>query len=330
MFSNAFSWKEKFRLAGALSAFSRRPFKLDPALKTVGEFLDASRQGPQSRERFWIPVCNAVMNVPAQAAPIRGFGEVLHRVFFGNRKDSALLIPARPLSEIAFPSAASYLENRGSKVHLHEGVQTFQADDQTFEVTTRSGKTFSGRALIWAVPPSSLAALWPRETGSFAEVLPRLGKSPILSVHLILSRDVFQEPLLGLSGARFEWVFNRNANWNWKGEGQYLSFTSGGAEELARRQDKDLTALALEELRDRCPAAREARILHSKVTREMAATFHWNQETDSLRPPCETPFPHVFVAGDWTDTGLPATIEGACLSGRRAAEKCAAYLRQIT
>ena len=68
-------------------------------------------------------------------------------------------------------------------------------------------------------------------------------------------------------------------------------------------------------------------VRHSKVTREMAATFVWNQETSKLRPACTTAYPNVFLAGDWTDTGLPATIEGACFSGHRAAEKVETYLK---
>jgi squalene-associated FAD-dependent desaturase len=324
--TNAFSWKEKLSLTKALMCFSKKPFKINPDIKTIAQFMNFTRQGPQSRELFWIPLCNAVMNVSVNMAPIQGFGEVLHRVFFGNRHDSSLVLANKPLSEIGLKEVPAYLENRQGSVRFHEGVQSFKVSADTFEITTRSGQTYSGNALIWAVPPASLTALWPVNDWQKINSLPQLGKSPILSVHLIVSQPLIHEQLVGLSGCRFEWVFNRNANWNYQGEGQYLSLVASAAEALSRQSEKELVDLAVQELKDRLPSSLTWEVLHAKVTREMAATFIWTTETDSFRLPCETPHPHIFLAGDWTATELPATIEGACLSGHRAADKTAAYL----
>jgi len=326
IFSNAFPWAEKISLTRALLLFSRKPFKVPPGVETLAQYLDATAQGPLTRERFWVPLCNAVMNVPPPVAPIEGFGEVLRRVFFGNRRDSALGVARLPLSEVISFQAQSYLEGKGARVRLHEGVQEFAVKDGRAEVKARSGSVYSADALIFAVPPSSLSSLWPKDRWETASHFPQMGKSSIVSVHVILSKPVLSGHLIGLSGARFEWVFNRNANWGGPTAGQYLSFTASAADDLARLKDPELVALALKELTDRCPAAREAQVLHSKATREMAATFVWNLETDKLRPSCETPYPNVFLAGDWTGTGLPATLEGACLSGHRAAQKARAYL----
>jgi zeta-carotene desaturase len=291
--------------------------------------MDFTHQGPQSRELFWIPLCNAVMNVSVDLAPLQGFGEVLLRVFFGTRRDSALVLADKPLSEIGFKKIPAYLESHRGSVHFHEGVQSFKVSKNAFEVTTRTGQAYSGDALIWAVPPSSLAALWPQDGWPAIQSLPQLGKSSILSVHLIVSQPLLHEPLVGLSGGRFEWVFNRDANWNYQGKGQYLSLVASAAEVLSHQSEKELVDLAVQELKDRLPSSLIWEVLHSKVTREMAATFVWTSETDKLRLPCETPYPHVFLAGDWTATGLPATIEGACLSGHRAAEKVSLFLGAI-
>jgi zeta-carotene desaturase len=233
-----------------------------------------------------------------------------------------------PLGEMAPIQAAGYLRAKGSEARPGEGVQGFTPGRSPLQVKTRSGLELSADALVFAIPPQNLSALWPAGTWEAAAHFGDMGKSPIVSVHLVLSKTCLEGQMTGLSGARFQWVFNRDANWVFRlGPGhQYLSFTASAADDLARLKDPELVALALGELRDRCPAAQEAEILHSKVTREMAATFVWSRETDGLRPPCATPLPNVFLAGDWTDTGLPATLEGACLSGHRAAEKVEAYL----
>lgn len=327
--SNAFPWGEKRSMSQALSVFSKKPFTVPAGVETLSQFLDATAQGPASRERFWVPLCNAVMNVPPEEALLAGLGEVLHGVFFGSRRDSALGIARYPLSEMVSTKARKYLENQGARVLLHEGVREFTVKDGAWTVKTRSGTVHTGDALIFAVPPSSLASLWPAGAWDQAAYFDRMGKSPILSVHLILSKPVMDEHLTGFPGSKFEWVFNRNANWNWLGKGQYLSFIASAAEELTRLKEPELVEMAWNDLTKRCPPARKGVVLHSKVTREMAATFRWTRETGPFRPPCETPFPNVFLAGDWTDTGLPATLEGACLSGHRAAEKARKHLSTI-
>lgn len=349
LFSNAFSFPEKLSMARALRAFSRKPFQVPEGVGTVSQFLDATAQGPAARERFWVPLCNAVMNVPPAIAPVQGLGEVLRRVFFGSRADSALCVARVPLGDLVSEKTGAYLQTKGGQVHLHEGVQELNLRGGALAVKTRSGAVHPGDALILALPPSPLAALWPAGSWEASSHFPQMGKSSIVSVHVLLAQPVLEGHLIGLSGARFEWVFNRNANWAYRDQGvdtpkvstqpnlapsleaqgqvQYLAFTASAADDLARLKDPELVSLAMKELVDRCPRAQGVQVLHSKVTREMAATFVWNKETDKFRPPCQTPYPNVFLAGDWTDTGLPATLEGACLSGHRAAEKALSLLK---
>jgi zeta-carotene desaturase len=327
--SNAFPWGEKIAMAKALQRFAHKPFSLPAGAETLSRFLEATGQGPKSRERFWTPLCNAVMNVPPDQAPTQGLGEVLNRIFFQTRRDSALAIPASPLSEMAFPKVGAFLEKKGGKVLTGEGIQSFTADGKGFSLTSRSRRNFTADALVWAIPPSNLSALWPAGAWEKPEQWKQLGKSPIVSVHVILSGKVTEEAMFGLPGAHFEWVFNRNSDWGWRGEGdsQYLSFTASAAEGLGTMKDAELVELAMKELRERSPAAQDLQVLHSKATREMAATFRWTLQTGSLRPGPVTPFPNVFLAGDWTDTGLPATIEGACLSGHHASQKAMEFLK---
>jgi zeta-carotene desaturase len=325
--SNAFPGVEKLKLAWALAPFAGHPFLIPKSVRTVADWIHFTRQGVTTRERFWIPFCRAVMNMPPEIAPLRGLGEVLNRVFFGKRKDSALVVAAKPLSEIAFPQGLDYLKARGGAVHLREGVQRLNLVSAPFSVQTVSGKTFTADALILALPVRSLEALWNSSGLPAPAQEARLGKSPIVSVHFILEKTIFTEQLVGLPGANFDWVFNRNANWGYAGPGQYVSLVCSADLSLAALSEREILVKAFEELQERFPALAGTLPLHSKVTKEMSATFAWSEESGPSRPGCATPFSNIFLAGDWTATGLPATIEGACLSGHRAAQKALACLR---
>jgi protoporphyrinogen oxidase len=261
------------------------------------------------------------MNLQPESSSLTEFGEALHRAFFGKRAESTLAIPAKPLSELAFPKVKSFLQQRGGSVHLGDGVRHLRLASGPFEVETASGRVFTGDALVLALSPRSLEALWATSDLPSQVSTEQMGRSPILSVNLLLDRAVMDGQWAGLPGAHFEWVFNRNANWGYPGPGQYLSLVASADQYLALKSDEEILVLASEELQRHFPRTQAAQLLHSKVIKEMAATFQLTPSTAPLRPKCETVFDNVFLAGDFTATGLPATIEGACFSGHRAAGK---------
>jgi zeta-carotene desaturase len=123
---------------------------------------------------------------------------------------------------------------------------------------------------------------------------------------------------------RIQWVFNKSNLLNEKKDGaairQYLSLVISGAQEFVRLNKKQLVEIAMEDLRRVLPRARDAKVIHSLVIKEKQATFVPSPELESFRPHARTNFDNLFLAGDWTATGYPATIEGAVMSGRRAAE----------
>jgi predicted NAD/FAD-dependent oxidoreductase len=183
---------------------------------------------------------------------------------------------------------------------------------------TGSGAKLHADAWVFAVPPTRLAQLLPEEP--WVPASEALGSSPIVTAHFHLDRKVMEPHLACLAEARFEWVFNRNQNWDLPMEGQVLSLLSSADKDLAARPEGELLDIAWKELVDHCPQAGKAVRLADRVTKELHATFAWTLGSDPLRLPTRTPVANLALAGDWTDTGLPATIEGAVLSGRRAAE----------
>jgi zeta-carotene desaturase len=256
-------------------------------------------------------------------APLKAMGNVIRRAFFISRGHSDLGLPARPLGEILGGSVEQALSSRDGSVRLKTGVARIEIDGERLKGFTAQDETLEADAWVFAVPPDRLAALFPREP--WAQVLPRLGKSPIVTAHLYLSRVVMDGHLIGLPGAEFEWVFNRNANWDLDIPGQVLSLVSSADKNLQACPEAELTALAFALLKDRLPGARKCELRAARVTREPAATFEWTPDSDAWRPGPSTPLPGVFLAGDWTDTGLPATLEGAVISGRRAARSVSGF-----
>jgi uncharacterized protein with NAD-binding domain and iron-sulfur cluster len=126
--------------------------------------------------------------------------------------------------------------------------------------------------------------------------------------------------MIGLREGEMEWVFDKGALHGRKGAPQYLSFILSAAARSAPRGNAELIAMAEEALRRYFPAMRDARLVRSLVRREPEATFSCAPSHEALRPGAATPIAGLYLAGDWTDTGLPATIEGAVASGYRAAQ----------
>jgi hydroxysqualene dehydroxylase len=143
-----------------------------------------------------------------------------------------------------------------------------------------------------------------------------LASLPIVTVNLWLDRAVMQEPLVGLPGRNFQWVFDRRSIVG--GDRSHLSMISSGAETIVAMSNDELAAMAIAEVREAIPAARSAVVRKSLAVREKRSTFSLAADAPP-RPQMATPIDGFLLAGDWIDTGLPATIESAVISGHRAA-----------
>lgn len=177
--------------------------------------------------------------------------------------------------------------------------------------------------VISTVPWHSLHTLFDQPPGELAQTIANasaLASLPIVTVNLWLDRAVMNEPLVGLPGRNFQWVFDRRAIVG--GTASHLSLTSSGAEAIVAMSNDELAALALSEVRDALPEARAAKVTKTIAVREKRSTFSLAADAPP-RPQTETTIRGFFLAGDWIDTGLPATIESAVLSGQLASA-CAA------
>jgi len=181
------------------------------------------------------------------------------------------------------------------------------------------GETIGADAIVVAVPNDRVGGLLPNDALSDPTGPARLGASPIVNIHVVYDRAVTDERFAAAVDSPVQWVFDRTSASGLSDGGQYLAISLSGADAYVDRPVDDLRAEFLSAMEELFPKARAARVERFLVTRERTATFRQASGTAALRPGPRTRIPNLFLAGAWTDTGWPATMEGAVRSGLAAA-----------
>jgi len=324
--SNSFSFREKIdvlRMGRALRAAKGAAEGLStPDRLTVDEWLSSLGQSESLRHNFWDLFCIAAMNEDPRIASALLFERVLRLALFSSPEDSRLGIPRKGLSECYTDAAAEAITERGGSVELRRDVRALLVSAGACRgVKLADGTVIEAQTVLSAVPWHVLPGLLPSDTVHsepiFSRVL-RLRPAPIISLYLWFDRPVTDLEFVGLRGTTIQWLFNKGKILGT--DENYVSLVLSGAHDHVERSKEDLRDMALQELRRLLPGMRDARLTHSLVIKERFATFSPCVGVDALRPPAVTPVRGLYLAGDWTATGLPATIEGAVQSGYSAAE----------
>jgi hydroxysqualene dehydroxylase len=296
---------------------------------TVTALMDELGQDDRARRFFWYPIAIATLNEDPQLASAGLFAAVLERAFFGRRADSAFLYSKVGLSDLYCSAATGIIENADGVVACHSIVEELEFDgNQAVAVRLRDGARLQAANFVLAIQPERLLKLLPEGAVAdpFFAPLADLQSSPIICVHLWLDREVTDSPFIGFIGTTTQWLFNKRRIFAAHGATHpgYLSFVISGARDLVDRSNDDLLQIVLDDLHAMIPASREAVVSRSLVLKEKHATIAPDPASDMNRPPVTTPIPNVFLAGDWIQTGLPATIESAVIAGNAAARAIAA------
>jgi squalene-associated FAD-dependent desaturase len=311
----ALSWADR------LSAM--RMGKIPPAspYETVEQWLINNGQTARMREMLWEPLALAALNQSVREAAAPPFARVLSDMFSGDARDASLGLPLVPLDQLFAEPARRFVEARGGDFRIGAAAKVLLRGGSAPgppEIEARGERMRAG-AVICAAPWHALPELFTGYTAPIDEVLRSAAAtqaSPIASVNLWLDRQILQTPFLGLPGRAMQWVFDKQQLF----EGtSHLTMVSSGADAVMGLSNEALTQAALTELREALPESRSARVLRATVVRERRATFSL-APGQPPRPVCRTDIPGLLLAGDWIETGLPATIEGAAVSGRMAAE----------
>jgi hydroxysqualene dehydroxylase len=320
--ANGFSWSDRFHLLRAgLSILLTRQLQES---RTVTDWMDALHQPESLRKQWWYPIATAALNEQPHRASANLFLRVLKMAFFGSARNSTFGIMKVSLGELYTEQAKSLIETNGGNIHLNTPVRKIHfSKSKVDSVELQEGRHLTADAYISAVPHHALKRMVRADLikeGSPFACLAHLSDAPILSVHLWFDRPVMDDDFVGLIHSPIQWVFDKSRLWQ-KNEtdGGAVACVVSGAYDLINRPPQDLITLTLTELGQYLPEIRKAKLLHTRLIKERQATFSCTPEAERWRPTHETPYSNFYLAGDWTRTGLPATIEGAVLSGHRCA-----------
>jgi squalene-associated FAD-dependent desaturase len=310
----------------------------DPATdrERLGDWLAARGQGPRARRALWDLFVVSSLNIAGDDASLALAAMVIKTALLGGPGAADIGVPAIPLGELHGQAATELLDRLGAKVWTgtkasHLGRSESASGLRVQLNGSSSGSGDSGRGgpvdadgVVLAVPPAQAAGLLPREaagapgTAGDPASWRGLGESPIVNVHVIYDRPVTSLRFAAAVGSPVQWIFDRTAI-SGCGQGQYLAISLSAADEYAGQRTQQLREQFLPALERLLPAARSARVTDFFVTRERRATFRQVPGTAALRPGAATALPGLVLAGAWTNTGWPDTMEGAVRSGLQAA-----------
>jgi zeta-carotene desaturase len=233
------------------------------------------------------------------------------------------------LSQLYVDGAKKFIALRGGEIRCNaDVVKVTVENDIASSVWLRGNSVIMADAVILAVPQYKLVPILPPQLKEKFSNLTTLDVAPIVSIHLWFNQEFMQHESVGLIGRRIQWLFNRRLINHEQGKGAHVSAVISGAYDFVDKTKDDLVKIAVEDIRSvYSDLSEEPR--HAVVVREKSATYSSNPASECLRPATTTEIPNLFLAGDWTATGYPATIEGAVLSGERGATLALEYLRQI-
>ena len=294
--------------------------------ETVENWLVRNGQTARLREMLWDPLALAALNQPPRDAAAPAFVRVLAEMFGRDPQDASIAFPAVPLDAMYAAPARDHLEARGGRVVTNALACVITEGDRAVGLRTRGGRELRAEAIVSAVPWFAVRPLFDEVPPPLQQILldaSRMASCPIVTANLWFDRNVLETPFVGLPGRAMQWAFDRGAITG--SNASYVSLVSSGAADVVGMTNDGVVNLALGELRDALPRARAAVVRKASVVRERRATFSL-APGQPARPGPNTLLAGFYLAGDWTDTGLPGTIESAAMSGHRAAEAVALNL----
>ncbi|BBC31374.1 Squalene/phytoene dehydrogenase [Streptomyces graminofaciens] len=293
----------------------------DPALdeQDFGSWLAARGQSARAIEALWDLVGVATLNAVAQDASL-GLAAMVFKTGLLSEPGAADIGWAHvPLGELHDRLTRKALDSAGVRTELRTRVTSISFGGSGRWTVEVPGESLDADAVVLAVPQREAHDLLPEGALDHPERLLEIGTAPILNVHVVYDRKVLSKPFFAALGSPVQWVFDRTDASGLR-EGQYLALSQSAAQDEIDEPVSALRERYLPELERLLPGARGARVKDFFVTRERTATFAPTPGVGRLRPGARTKAPGLYLAGAWTATGWPATMESAVRSGISAAD----------
>jgi phytoene dehydrogenase-like protein len=322
---SALSWKDRMRTIRVARAIGKGGSRLSEI--SVRQWLAELGQSDAAFTRLWEPLTLATLNMDSAQAPASLLEVVLRDGFLASKEAARVGLSQVGLSQLLGEPAKTYLAGRGSQVRLRSPVKRVKFSNGV-HVELVSGEVIAGKSVISAVPPNRALALFSDhpEISDQLKNASHLKPSAIVSAHLWLDQDPFSTPIVGFWGRDIHWAF-RKASFSKEPlspSSHYFSLVTSAAGIMSQISKEAYLDICRSELR--AMTGRNIEIMHSVMIREPQATWVPPLTKGNCRPAAKTPIQNFALAGDWTDTGLPCTIEGAVVSGHRGADIIQAYL----
>ena len=329
--ARAFTWEDKEAIARGLLQFL---WGLPPdSDESFAQWMKRHGQTHGAIERFWKPVLVSALNEDPERISVHYAAKVFRESFLSSARAGEMGIPSIPLSEL-YGHALNYIRARGGDVRLRTSVEAMEPVAGGGWAARSGEESFAADAAVLALPFEGLAKLLPEMpvadgVEALKTKLEGFEHSPITGIHLWFDRPVTNLEHAVLLDSPVQWLFNKSLlqpEYRVSGE-HYVELVVSASRALVPMQRQEIVDLATAELARFFPVVREAQLVKAAVVKEVRATYSVRPGLDACRPAAdESPWPGIALAGDWTATGWPATMEGAVRSGYRAAEAVAAMM----
>jgi zeta-carotene desaturase len=299
-----------------------RPIPVDTP-ETFAAWCARTRQTPGAIRRFWQLLLSSALNDDLDRISMRYAGKVIRESFLASPRAGHMGVPQIPLSDL-YSHAVDYIAGRGGTVHLRANVTAVEQTTSGWRLHTPEA-CYESQTVIAALSFQGMQQLLPLLPANpaatlLAQQLSTFEHSPITSVHLWFDREITELPNAVLLDSTYEWMYNVSKLQPGQHAGHYLELVVSNSKMLVPMARQAVLDDAVRELARFFPLVTQATLLKAAVVKEVRATFCVPPGIDRQRPGPLSPWPGIYLAGDWTATGWPATMEGAVRSGYLAAE----------